>query len=860
MTQYKSYAKEGSFSDFQLRVPDQTDKIRARKTRQIQGMKAAEDFRRENQRVYLETQKYVQGLEDLNRETNFQLENKERESYRNFLERDYKTRMDNLQSQNAARENELKSVTAFSQTAVQLVGNILEERQEQKRLAAMDVLARTGATYNDILAFQKINDNFTKEEFAAHDAFQEMLGGNPDLIDGFYQVFQNRNTKLWFEHKQLLQNSVNKFPGFIEAKIAALEGAPIDDVDKFLTDARRDFMNVEFNPNKVRPEVLQGAQVYKGLQNVINEYKGQLIQISRKRQAADLKDARMRAFAIVFAEEGLPGLVKWNGTNPSKIKRSHLVEYIEEALKNPGGAYGLDIEDVENFITMPGSGSNGQSFEESFYGTDHMARVLQAIHSGKQARQGLVELEIKEEQRQIDSRAVELINQAGSDDDGLTQDEYNNVTLQLKDEFGRFVSSQVLEDASQLTNIAQYARATKQYNDFLFRQNALTVERARNGVYLTQQDQTNAIELARRSQALMDDPEVTNHVKEIRSRVTNDPRGKTALVLEQLKATKANTYNIGAVQDKYEQRYRRLVTDLTAADPDADAVKVRNDARRITLQELEQEQESGINADGFYTSMLQQDNYDDLDEIKQKVDRELVSVNRVLVKQVPMAQKFKELAPMLDADLIANSLGNALNPNYETPGIIRYISDKTGITPFEVFQGVAQHIGDGSLKVQTDMLSAAQIKNLQPATFQRIRNVYRTHERVGRANVELMRSGDRAPIRLPIVQYVSGDPAIAGKKTGRILYDPSEGPRGHGGKNYHNHYEFETRADAMKAKQIFDNDARCNVTSYLRPYDKGSAHAYGVALDVAPDPSLPKNKEAEWSAYCNSLIGFDPNE
>ena len=856
MTQYKSYAKEGSFSDFQLRAPDQTDKIRARKTRQIQGMKAAEDFRRENQRVYLETQKYVQGLEELNRETNFQLENKERESYRNFLERDYKTRMDNLQSQNAARENELKAVTAFSQTAVQLVGNILEERQEQKRLAAMDVLARTGATYNDILAFQKINDNFTKEEFAAHDAFQEMLGGNPDLIDGFYQVFQNRNTKLWFEHKQLLQNSVNKFPGFIEAKIAALEGAPIDDVDKFLTDARRDFMNVEFNPNKVRPEVLQGAQVYKGLQNVINEYKGQLIQISRKRQAADLKDARMRAFAVVFAEEGLPGLVKWNGTNPSKIKRSHLVEYIEEALKNPGGAYGIGIEDVENFITMPGSGSNGQSFEESFYGTDHMARVLQAINSAKQARLGLVELEQKEEQRQIDSRAVELINQAGSDDDGLTQDEYNNVTLQLKDEFGRFVSSQVLEDASQLTNIAQYARATKQYNDFLFRQNALTVERARNGVYLTQQDQQNAIDLARRSQALMDDPEVTNHVKEIRSRVINDPRGKTALVLEQLKATKANTYNIGAVQDKYEQRYRRLVTDLTAADPDADAVKVRNDARRITLQELQQEQESGINADGFYESELQQDNYDDLDEIKQKVDRELVSVNRVLVKQVPMAQKFKELAPMLDADLIANSLGNALNPNYETPGIIRYISDKTGIPPFKVFQGIAPHIGDGSLKVQTDMLSAAQIKNLEPATFQPIRNRYRTYQRVGRANVELMRSGDRAPIRLPIVQYVSGDPAIAGKKTGRILYDPED----HGGKHYHNHYEFETRADTMKAKQIFDSDARCNVTSYLRPYDKGSAHAYGLALDVAPDPSLPKDKEAEWSAYCNSLIGFDPNE
>lgn len=864
MTQYKSYAKEGSFSDFQLKAPDQTDKIRARKTRQIQGMKAAEDFRRGNQQAYLEAQKYAQGVEDLNRQTNFELENKERDSYRKFLERDYKTRMDNLERQGRARENELKSISAFSQTAVQVIGNVLEEREEKKRLAAMDVFARTGATYNDILAFQKINANLTREEFAAHDAFQKILGpdGDPDLIDGFYKIYQNRNTKRWFEHKQLLQNSVNKFPGFIEAKIAAQEGAPIDDVDKFLTDARRDFMQVQFAPGKVRPEVLQGAGVYTGLNQAMSNYKGQLLKINRTRQAAALKDDRLRAFAVTFAEQDLQGLAKQHSNNPSKVKRIHLVEFFEEAMKSPGGAYGLDVEDIEAFITMPGTGSNGKSFEESFFGTSEYARVLQAIDDGKKARQGLVDLEEKEEQRQIDSRAVELLNQAGGDADGLTTDEYNNVILQLKNEFNRFVDSDVLEDASQLTNRAQYARATEQYNNFLFRQNALTVERARNGVYLTPQDQKNAVDLARQSQALMDDPEVTNHVKEIRSRVTNDPRGKTALVLEQLKATKANTYNIGAVQDKYEQKYRKLVTDLMAADPDANLMKVRSDARRMTLQELEQEQESGINADGFYESELVQENYDDLDELREKVDRELVSVNRVLVKQVLMAQKFKELAPMLDADLIANSLGNALNPNYETPGIIRYIANQTGITPMDVFRGIAPHIGDGSLQVQTDALSAAQIKNLEPATFQRIRNTYRTYERVGRANVELMRSGDRAPIRLPIVQYVSGDPSIknTGNKTNRIIYDPNEGPRGHSGKNYHNHYEFETRADTMKAKQIFDSDSKCRVTSYLRPYDKGSAHAYGVALDVAPDPNLPKSKEAEWSAYCNSLIGFDPNE
>ena len=86
MTQYKSYAKEGSFSQFQIAVPDQTKKIRRQTDKTLAGMnKAAEQFRRDSAAIYLEAQKFVQGQEELNRETNYKLENKERDSYRKAL-------------------------------------------------------------------------------------------------------------------------------------------------------------------------------------------------------------------------------------------------------------------------------------------------------------------------------------------------------------------------------------------------------------------------------------------------------------------------------------------------------------------------------------------------------------------------------------------------------------------------------------------------------------------------------------------------------------------------------------------------------------------------------------------------------
>ena len=105
-----------------------------------------------------------------------------------------------------------------------------------------------------------------------------------------------------------------------------------------------------------------------------------------------------------------------------------------------------------------------------------------------------------------------------------------------------------------------------------------------------------------------------------------------------------------------------------------------------------------------------------------------------------------------------------------------------------------------------------------------------------------------------VVQYVSGDPAIRGLNTGRIVYDE----RGHGGANYHNHYEFETPQQALQAVAKF-KAAGFRVTSVYRPGDPG-AHGAKVGVDIAPPLDLPNTDKAEreWSARANAVIGFDP--
>jgi hypothetical protein len=113
---------------------------------------------------------------------------------------------------------------------------------------------------------------------------------------------------------------------------------------------------------------------------------------------------------------------------------------------------------------------------------------------------------------------------------------------------------------------------------------------------------------------------------------------------------------------------------------------------------------------------------------------------------------------------------------------------------------------------------------------------------------------DAAFMNPRVVQYVSGDPAIRGVNTGRIVYDE----RGHGGDNYHNHYEFETPQQALQAVAKF-KAAGFRVTSVYRPGDPG-AHGAKVGVDVAPPLDLPNTDKAEreWSARANAVIGFDP--
>lgn len=126
---------------------------------------------------------------------------------------------------------------------------------------------------------------------------------------------------------------------------------------------------------------------------------------------------------------------------------------------------------------------------------------------------------------------------------------------------------------------------------------------------------------------------------------------------------------------------------------------------------------------------------------------------------------------------------------------------------------------------------------------------------------------DPGNIRASIVQYVTGQPSMAGVVRGAdgraVVYDPD----GHGGKNYHNHYQLNSVQERERIERILSTTIDpwtkqpYRITSTIYNSDgsrRGGTHGMGLSIDIAPPLSLPPDQEEAWSAHLNKVLGYDP--
>ena len=868
---YKTYAKPGSFSEFQIKTPDQTGKIKEEKQREVQGRERAQRSLERNRDIYMRAQRLVNAAEAENRQTNFDMQTVERESYRNALTRDYKIQMDNLDRQNQGRQRELQEISQLSQTAFGMIGNYLEEQEQKKVAIAHDVIARSGSTYEELIKIQTLNDNLTKAEFAAQDSVQQMLGPNaaPDQVDALFTIYQNRNTKRWIEHKAFFANSLNAFPSFLDAKINEIReatGQPIDDFDSVIDEAKREFIGIHF-VGTARPEVLSGLGVYSDLDKLANQRRDVFVTERRKLQKEEFARDRQNAFLTTWQTEGLQGVLRYNGQNPSYQKRQDMVAAIKLAVEG-GGTYTWGVQDIEDLLNAPGGGSNGKSIRESFAGTTAELEEIQRDILKREAEAS--KAEAAREQREMEAFVIDRANELGMDDGVLSEADVDRLQIELHRAYPGMTSTEFAK-VKMMTPDAAVALETEQFNERMSQAGRLTMEHVNNGKYNDINRRLFWEGVARTQEKLYAHEGSKNDLLALQNEFDSSAAVRGARAAN----PKANEINYALAMADYKARYRTYTQKFMAADKEMTFDKARKQAYDLVLFEMKED--------------LNPDNHSPFGGIKRfrrkPIDADQAGKFRGIAttgeenmkKIISIAQNgdltndaaAQQAAALMNHKEIEMFAQNYTNPDYAVPPAVIVYADAINRTPITALGMLAPHIGDGNLKLVMDKVDKDLKTKYQqyvdtPYTY--IRNKYRTAERTGRANIGDNKSAATAPMRtsmFKVVQYVSGDPAIRGKSTadGRIVYDNGDGPRGHGGRNYHNHYEFETPQQAAAAKLAFEQ-AGFRVTSYLRPNDTGSAHSRGVAIDVAPPTTLPYTDEAEaaWSAAANAIIGFTPFE
>lgn len=859
---YRTYSRTGAFSDFQIRVPDQTEKFDRQTKQNIKGKEAAQRFLEGNREIYLSAQRLVNQVEDETRQTNFDLQTKERQAYRDALERDYKIGIDNLERENKANLTNLKNIQSFSATATQVIGQYLEEEEKKKVAAAHDVILRSGITYPQLLAFQKLNDNLDRSEFAAQDSIQQMFGPDADttLIDAMFTVYQNRHTKRWQEHKQLLFNTLNKYPEFLEQKLAEIrekEGADPTDFDAALTQIQREF--VELNFLGAKPEVLSGAGVYAELTRLTGNRRGALLQNRRNVQAQEFQADRIRAFSNAYSQEGIAGLIKHNSTNPSYQKRMDLVAMVEQHAKVVGNGY-MGSEDIQKLLDYPMGGSNGQTLEEAFKGTPFIIKLHAARDAAVAAETKAREVEDAALQNQIEDFVAVRANEKGADG-VLTEDEWNDLAYETDRAFPGAVST-TLEKLKRVTPDAQRRRLSERYLDGLEANGLLTVEEAERGLYATQQERKNRIAAAKAQEEMFGNQTTKDHLNELQSTFESNA------IIQEFSKDGLNKNNYAIALANFKQRYKKNVVKHSANQENSINI-AREKAFQETLAYMKNELNQLSNTGGQFKRFSEPEKIYSAEELGRSAkagDVQLKNIRRVIVdKTLTEDQRFKKISTMINGAELEKALTNYSNRNWTMPPIVKQIAQDMGRTDLFVLTKLAGHVSEDAVLAARG-LNEEQRKVygwFEASPYKPLRVNYPTSARIGRANVGDSKTGAKAPIRpsmFKVVQYVSADPAIKGKDDGpggRIYYDAV----GHGGRHYHNHYEFESREQAARAKALFEAQG-FRVTSYLRPEDKDSAHFHGVAIDVAPPLDLPYTEEAEarWSASANAVIGFTPLE
>ena len=568
MAQYKSFAPKGSFSDFQITAPDESQQIKQETARQMQGMQAAQSFKQKNEAIYLQALKYKFSAEEKQREENFEAETENRRLHQQQEKLNYQTQ---IQSEAIKAQQKLKGfqdLAQFSKTAFNVYGQIDETLKKSERAALHQIALDSGMDLSDLEELRGIDQKLTRSQFNQIEYIQRKIeeGYNPAQIDALFKAFKKSGSNQWVEVSSLYQNSALGHLSFIEAGteewLNSFEGQDrqptLEEINAKVKSLNAEFIELKF-PN-ARPEILESSGVYREIRSNTRATLKTFHTLNAKEQELNLKDSYFKSLASVWKTDGAGGIVREIANGRSRRSRVQGLEWVKNAVLS-GTISPEKAADILN-----NRFGQEQSLSERFPGRPEVVDLVEAIERQRKRNNSIVTENLALEKAQANADSVQRLNDKLEQNGGLSEEDIEAEIEYLLQNGG---NQSALAPFLHFSNDAQASRLVDdQWEDRFQKTGALpTLEEINNLTKLDATTRNKWVQLLNARKQIQ--PKLNDHEKAIRNQV------KAAPQIQALgSATASGT--VAIMQTRMVQEFRQL---LSTTDPDA--------ARAIIIEKIQ---------------------------------------------------------------------------------------------------------------------------------------------------------------------------------------------------------------------------------------------------------------------------------
>ena len=724
MSKFKSFASQGSFGDYRIVVPDESQKILEQKREVVRGKERAEQFRKENSDIYLRAQQLAQGLEQQNREQNFKLETENRQAFKDQLNEEYKLQVQADQQRLDAQQKTLQNISAFSQTALKLGFDINNQITKNQTSANAAMVYKTGADYKTLVAIQALGDNITKAEFAQLDFIRARVekGGN---IDGFWDLFQRRKTRGFIDNIATVQNTAY---GYGEAKgihmsewaeknpSATLDQQAVEEAafrDNFVAN------NFTVNGRSINPELLNSYAF-----PIIRNYETQSMaerDRQRTKEREEIRfDAQSKAFSAAFgADRNFTALLKEVTTNPSAGKFKDFARWAVNRSKDMGPT-GLSYQELDTLLDTIYEGPNFKdtgkhsTLRADREGRPEVLLLMEARDERRKKELNDYNLGIKEEEMDMDIKLNTMYEKFAADG-VLDDDEFASMKAEA-DTLPTY-NSKVLEAANQQRDSVRTSSAYLKLAQDSYAAGK-TVFDANTVQGLSFKDKEAILELRRQQIRDQDSPVYKTDIEAIKAALSQDPRIKAAPV------TGKENYSVLLMQDRYTQLYKQTLA----------RTKDHNEARSITLAQIQTllANPKSINSQGQYSAIVQQESQF-AGQGKRTLEsyREFVNV----IADPKIRNNPTKLANTLGAAYVYNAYDD-MKAGKPASAFTKNAASLMDMTPLDFVNYLASGAKNPNMKPITLDKQVEQIRQgMKPIATRLFNAPYRTNDRIIRGTI-----------------------------------------------------------------------------------------------------------------------------